>query len=136
MTAVVYVNKLGRCSMALNKTTCKILKWCKQHNTQLSAQHLPGLNNSRANCLSHLYPQHEWWLADHIKKHTQEGDDLYRDRLTVSIFKCSEAALCPVHTFQHWSEQTTSTQEHTTATSSSNSSTHLTASNLTAVLRF
>jgi ribonuclease HI len=66
VTAIAYVNKLGGRSATLNKTMCKILKWCEQHHTQLSAQHLPGLNNSRANRLSRLYLQHEWQLADHI----------------------------------------------------------------------
>lgn len=66
VTTVVYINRLGGRSAVLNKTTCKILKWCEQHHTQLSAQHLLGLNNGRANRLSRLYLQHEWWLANHI----------------------------------------------------------------------
>jgi hypothetical protein len=50
----------------MNKTTQKILNWCKQHDVQLTAHHLLGLNNSQADRLSWLYPQHEWSLADHL----------------------------------------------------------------------
>lgn len=40
-------------------------------------------------------------------------NDLYGDGLTVPIFECSEAALCPVRTFQRWSEQTAHIHERT-----------------------
>jgi hypothetical protein len=53
-------------SLLMNKMTCKILDLCETHNIQLTARHLPGLENSRADYLSQLYPQHKWELAPHI----------------------------------------------------------------------
>ncbi len=50
----------------MNKMTWKILAWCEQHDAQLTARHLLGLDNGRADRLSWLYPQHEWSLADHL----------------------------------------------------------------------
>lgn len=63
VTAVAFINKLGGRNMAMNKTMRKIFAWCSDHQVQLTARHLPGLDNSRADLLSRLYPQHEWSLA-------------------------------------------------------------------------
>lgn len=63
---IVYINKLSGRNLVMNKTTWKILTWCKQHNVQLTAWHLPGLDNGWADRLSWLYPQHEWSLANHL----------------------------------------------------------------------
>jgi hypothetical protein len=63
ITAVVYINHLGGHNPAMNCTMKKIFALCKLLGAQLSAIHLPGLENSCADYLSRLYLQHEWQVA-------------------------------------------------------------------------
>ncbi len=68
ITAVAYINHLGSCSITLNKTTHKIFNLCKWLNIQLSAVHLPGVQNGCTNQLSRLFPQHKWHITPHLFK--------------------------------------------------------------------
>jgi len=52
----------------MNLTTHKIFNLCEHHNIQLLVIHLPSVKNNRTDCLSCLYPQHEWGIAHHIFK--------------------------------------------------------------------
>ena len=63
-TAVSYVNGMGGCkSAACNEVAKKIWDWCIQRGLWLSAVHIPGTMNVKADALSRRhYSDHEWML--------------------------------------------------------------------------
>ncbi len=66
MTAVAYINHLGGHNTAMNRTTHKIFNLCQRLAIQISAAHLPREQNSQANHLSQLFPQHKWSITPHL----------------------------------------------------------------------
>jgi hypothetical protein len=66
MTAVAYINHLSGHSMAMNRTTHKIFNLCQHLAIHISTAHLPSKQNSQANHLSQLFPQHKWSITPHL----------------------------------------------------------------------
>lgn len=65
-TAVTYINKYGGARLLiLCRETIWLCNWCLQHNVTLHAIHIPGIDNTLADMLSHSFHfNHEWEVHD------------------------------------------------------------------------
>ena len=61
-TAIFYINRMGGTrSHALAHSACQLWQWCLQRGITLSAEHLPGSDNSRADKESRLLQSSAEW---------------------------------------------------------------------------
>ena len=61
-TVVSYLNRQGGTrSLRLWRTTWDIFQWCRASGVTLRASHLPGVENSAADCLSRAFLGHSEW---------------------------------------------------------------------------
>jgi len=63
IATVAHLNHMGGRSPPMNNVMCAIHQLCKSSHIQLTATYLPGADNMVADCLSYLWPHHEWQLA-------------------------------------------------------------------------
>lgn len=87
-TAVSYVNAMGGCkSVDCNLVSREIWEWAIEHNTWISAAHIPGLDNIEADHLSRdLNLELEWMLSPQafqkvVKELGSPDIDLFASRL-------------------------------------------------------
>ncbi len=59
---VAYLNQLSEHNRLMLELSRTIFAWCSQRNVTLSARHLSGTRNQRADALSRILYRHEWQL--------------------------------------------------------------------------
>lgn len=65
-TTVAYVNRLGGSSKKLDVVMAEIITLCRRHRIQLTARHVPGVDNVIPDRLSRIRDHGAWGLKPHI----------------------------------------------------------------------
>ena len=70
MTAITYINQMGGTrSQTLSQEACNLWHWCLQQGITLSAEHLPGTENTVADIESRTLQSGEEWMLDRFTCH-------------------------------------------------------------------
>ena len=65
VTAVTYINNFGGVrSLNCHKITKQIWSWCLERNIHISAEHLPGSENTVADSASRIFNGNTEWTID------------------------------------------------------------------------